>query len=36
LSSLLLTEEDSGRDVRMQLGDEVRVSLAENPTTGYR
>jgi inhibitor of cysteine peptidase len=36
LSILVLTEEDSGREVSVELGDEVRVSLAENPTTGYR
>src|SRR5262249_48017474 len=36
MSSLVLTEEDSGREVGVQLGDELRVSLKENPTTAYR
>jgi inhibitor of cysteine peptidase len=35
MASLAMTEEDSGRDVSVALGDELRVSLKENPTTGY-
>ena len=35
MPSLTLTEEDSGREVVVQLGDAVYVSLEENPTTGY-
>jgi inhibitor of cysteine peptidase len=35
LANLDLTEEDNGREVSVRLGDEVRVSLKENPTTGY-
>jgi inhibitor of cysteine peptidase len=31
-----LTEEDAGRSVTVTAGDEIAITLAENPTTGYR
>src|SRR5215510_7301373 len=33
---LLLTEKDEGRTVDIRVGQELRVSLPENATTGYR
>lgn len=36
MRTLALTEQDSGREVAAQVGDEIRVTLDENPTTGYR
>jgi inhibitor of cysteine peptidase len=35
LSRLTLTEQDSGREISVQIGDEVLVDLEENPSTGY-
>lgn len=35
MSILALTEPDSDREVIADVGDEVRVTLDENPTTGY-
>lgn len=31
-----LTEDDSGRRLDARVGEAVQVTLAENPTTGYR
>ena len=31
-----LTEQDSGSEVDVHVGDTVSIRLAENPTTGYR
>jgi inhibitor of cysteine peptidase len=36
LATLTLTGADDGRAVDVHLGDEVVVSLPENPTTGFR
>jgi len=33
---LLLTEKDEGRTVDIRVGQELRISLPENATTGYR
>ena len=35
MSKMTLTEKDHGATVRMQVGDEVSVALAENPSTGF-
>lgn len=36
VESMLLTIEDSGRDIVAHPGDRIEVRLNENPTTGYR
>ncbi len=36
ISVTTLTQADDGRLVSVGLGDVIKVSLAENPTTGYR
>ena len=36
MTTILLTEADSGRSIAARVGDEIVVELPENPTTGYR
>lgn len=33
---MILEEQDTGRLVKVALGEEVYISLSESPTTGYR
>jgi inhibitor of cysteine peptidase len=33
--TVTLTPEDSGRDIRLRVGDKIVVVLGSNPTTGY-
>ena len=35
MSRLALTQQDSGRELSVQLGDEVLITLDENRSTGY-
>ena len=36
MSSITLTEQDKGKTITVHQGDQVIISLKENPTTGYR
>ena len=36
MTQIQLTQSDDGKTLHLALGTSLRVSLAENPTTGYR
>jgi len=36
VESMVLTKEDSGRNIVVHPGDQIEIRLEENPTTGYR